>query len=221
MDERRRIQISPLTVKRLSLYLRFLEDCSARRQATVSSSQLATNLGLTAAQVRKDLAYFGQFGRPGVGYDVAGLTARLRHIFGTDKPTNAAVVGIGGLGGALLRYKGFLRRGFRLVAAFDSDPAKAGRRFNDVVIRPISEMQAAVRDMDIRLAVLAVPAEAAQEVANSICRAGIKGILNFTSVTLSVPEPVAVVPVDLAVQMEQLSYLVNASPGEPRPRRTR
>lgn len=209
-DSGRRQTISPHTVRRLSYYLRSLEELAARRQSTVSSRQLADALGLTAAQVRKDLAYFGQFGRPGVGYGVPGLVEHLRAIFGTDKTWNVAVVGAGNLGGALLRYKGFTPKGFRVVAAFDAAPGKTGKRFGDLLVQPMSELAATIEARQIRLVLLAVPAEAAQEVADQLCRAGVKGILNFTPVNLATPPEVAVVPVDLAVQLEQLSYLVNA-----------
>jgi redox-sensing transcriptional repressor len=210
-DSSSRTWISPLTIRRLSFYLRCVEDLSARGQMTVSSKQLADALGLTDAQVRKDLAHFGQFGRPGVGYHVTSLVTRLKEIFGTDKTTNVAVFGAGSLGGALLRYRGFVQKGFRLVAAFDADEHKVGRKFGDVVVRPLSDLPAVAGEVEIRLAVLSVPAEAAQEVTDMICRAGIKGILNFAPVTLSAPDDVAIIPVDLAVQLEQLSYLVNSA----------
>jgi len=214
----RRASISPLTVKRLSLYLRCLEQLAEDGRATVSSQQLADALGLTAAQVRKDLGYFGQFGRRGVGYHVDDLVRRLRGIFGTDEVWNVAVVGVGSLGRALLGYKGFLKKGFRLAAAFDSAPGKIGRTFGGVTVRAMAHLPSAVKRQRLRLAILAVPVEAAQEVADAICDAGIKAILNFVPATLTVAEDIAVIPVDLAVQLEQLSYLVNAPAGGRRAR---
>jgi len=211
----RRASISPLTVKRLSLYLRCLEQLAEDGRATVSSQQLANALDLTAAQVRKDLGYFGQFGRRGVGYHVDDLVQRLRGIFGTDKVWNVAVVGVGSLGRALLGYKGFLKKGFRLAAAFDSAPAKIGRTFGGVTVRAMAHLPSSVKRQRLRLAILAVPVEAAQQVTDAICDAGIKAILNFVPATLNVSDDVAVIPVDLAVQLEQLSYLVNA-PGRDR-----
>ena len=210
--------ISPITVKRLSLYLRYLEDLKDQGRSTVSSSQLGQALRLTAAQVRKDLAYFGQFGKPGVGYQVAALANRLRRIFGTDKVTNVAVIGVGSLGVALLRYKGWLKKGFRLVAAFETEPSKTGRKIGGIVVQPISKLAPAVKRDRIRLAILAVPADVAQQVVDRLCRAGIRGILNFAPVTLTGTEDVAVVPVDLAVQLEQLSYLANSPKRKERPR---
>ena len=198
-DSSRRSGISPITVKRLSLYLRYLEELAEEGRTMVSSRQLGEALGLTDAQVRKDLAYFGQFGRPGVGYHVTQLADHLRSIFGTDKASNVAVVGAGHLGRALLRYRGWPKKGFHVVAAFDSAPSKIGRKFGDIVVQPMSKFAQAVKADHIRLAILAVPAPVAQEVTDEICRAGIEGILNFAPVTLNVPSGVAVIPVDLAV----------------------
>ena len=178
---------------------------------TSSSHQLAEALGLSAAQVRKDLGYLGQFGRPGVGYYVPDMVKRLRKVFGTDKVWDLAVVGVGSLGRALLRYKGFLKRGFRPVAAFDIAKSKIGKRFGGITVQPMSQLESTIRDKQIKLAILSVPAAVAKEVAEKLVDAGIKGILNFAPVNLSLPEQIAVVPVDLAVQLEQLSYMVNAA----------
>ncbi|MCD4699753.1 MAG: redox-sensing transcriptional repressor Rex [Phycisphaerae bacterium] len=202
---------APLTVKRMSLYLRHAEALADKGQPTVSSQQLGKALGLTDTQVRKDLTCFGQLGRPGVGYPVSDLAGRLRAIFGTDRVWNVAVVGAGSLGRALLRYRGFAGKGFRPKAAFDSEAEKIGKKFGGVVVQPMSELSDTVKKGSIRLAILAVPAKVAQDVVDQLCRAGIRGILNFAPVTLTVPDGIAVVPVDLAVQLEQLGYLVNAA----------
>ncbi len=201
--------ISPVTIRRLSLYLRHLEDLAEHGQTTVSSRQLGESLKLTAAQVRKDLAYFGQFGRPGVGYQIRELAEHLRSILGTDTVSNVAIVGVGSLGRALLRYRGWRKKGFQVVAAFDVAPSRVGKRSGNIVIQHISRLPATVRKGHIRMAILAVPAVVAQKVAELLCRCGIEGILNFAPLTLAVPEGVAVVAVDLAVQLEQLNYLVN------------
>jgi redox-sensing transcriptional repressor len=195
----------------LSLYLRQLEQLAEQRVRKVSSSQLAASLHITAAQVRKDLACFGQFGRPGVGYRVAPLIEQLRRILGTDKTWNVVVVGAGDLGRALLRYKGFERKGFRLVAAFDVSAAKVGKRVGDVVVRHVSDLDQVVRQHDVKLAVVAVPAHAAQEVTEALCRAGVMGILNFAPTVLQTPSGVAVGPVDLAAHLEQLSFRVSSA----------
>ena len=210
--------IPPLTVKRLSLYLRYLEESAEAGQTTVSSRQAGRALGLSDAQVRKDLAHFGQFGRRGVGYYVEDLARELRKIFGTDRVWDVALIGVGRLGRALLGYAGFLKKGFRVSAAFDSNPRKVGREFESVRVQPMADLAKEVASGRFRLAILSVPAEAAQEVTNQLCLAGIRGILNFAPVRLSVPGDVTVVPVDLAVQLEQLSYFAS-SPGVRKQRR--
>ncbi|MBI3726654.1 redox-sensing transcriptional repressor Rex [bacterium] len=194
--------------QRLSLYLRHLEALEAKQRGTVSSSQLARALGLTAAQVRKDLAYFGQFGFPGVGYKVPNLAQEVRRILGTDRTWRVALVGAGNLGTALLRYRGFRRQGFEIASVFDADPRLDGKTVAGVRVHPIGELSRVVRDEGIKLAILAVPAEAAQEVASSLAQAGVRGILNFAPTRLDVPESVRVHAVDLALQLEQLAFRV-------------
>ena len=203
-------------IKRLSLYLRQLELLQAGDRKTVSSRQLGESLGLSDAQVRKDLAYFGQFGHPGVGYRVGELVQRLRRILGTDKKTNVLLVGAGNLGRALIAYRGFAKRGFEVVAVFDNDEEKIGRPVagrNGLKVRPLSELPAAAKGHNIRVAMLAVPAPSAQGVADLMVTAGIRGILNFAPVTLQVPPGVGVSSVDLAVHLEQLSYKISAMLG--------
>ncbi len=201
-------------VQRLSLYLRELEAIRDSGSQTVSSRRLGEFLGLTDAQVRKDLAYFGHFGHPGVGYEVGDLIARIRRILGTDRASNVVLVGAGNLGSALAAYRGFARRGFHLVAVFDNDPAKIGRPLAglaDLVVRPLTDVAAVVREFDVRLAILAVPADAAQQVAESLVAAGVRGLLNFAPVAISVAEDVSVSTVDMAVQLEQLSFRIGAA----------
>jgi redox-sensing transcriptional repressor len=190
----------------LCLYLRELESLARRGVEKVSSRQMARDLHVTDAQVRKDLAYFGQFGRPGVGYRVEPLREELRRILGTDHPWNVIVVGAGDLGRALLRYRGFRRKGFHIVAAFDIANSKVGRKVGSVPVHHMEEMPRIVREQDVKLAVVAVPAESAQEVTDALCGAGVRGILNFAPATLETPEGVAVGPVDLAAHLEQLSF---------------
>lgn len=198
-------------VRRLSLYLRQLEAFKRQDQHTVSSKQLGESLTLTDAQVRKDLAYFGQFGHPGIGYRVDDLIARVKHILGTDKIWNVLLIGAGNLGRALMAYKGFENKGFRIVAVFDSDPAKVNTRRGAFLIQPLCELQATIQRLGIRLAIIAVPGDSAQAVADQLVAAGIQGIFNFAPVSLTVPPHVGVSAVDLAVQLEQLSFLVNLS----------
>ncbi len=201
------------TVRRLSLYLRELETFLTSGQVTVSSKQLGGVLGLSDAQVRKDLAHFGQFGQPGVGYHVEALIRRIRQILGTDRTWNVLLVGSGNLGRALAAYRGFARKGFRIVAVFDNDPAKIGKLVSPedgLTVRPTHEMPAVAERLGIQLGVLCVPAQMAQQVAEDMVNAGVKGIVNFAPVTLNVPPGVAVAGVDLAVQLEQLSFRLSS-----------
>jgi len=198
-------------VQRLSLYLRRLEQLAQDGVKNISSRGLATYLHTTAAQVRKDLAYFGQFGRAGVGYRVESLIEQLRRILGTDRTWQVVVVGTGNLGRALLRYRGFSRRGFEVVGAFDVAANKIGRQFGSVKVRHVDELQDVLRENDVKLAIIATPADAAQGVADKLCQAGIKGILNFAPTMLQTPPDIAVSPVDLAASLEQLSFRVNTA----------
>jgi redox-sensing transcriptional repressor len=196
-------------VRRLSLYLRQLEAFQRKDRRTISSKQLGESLGLTDAQVRKDLAYFGQFGHPGIGYRVEDLIAQVRKILGTDKTWNVLLVGAGNLGRALMAYKGFEKKGFRLAAVFDADPAKIGKKQGPFPIQPLSELTPTIQKNNIRLGIMAVPADHAQDVADQLVSAGLRGILNFAPVSITVPPDVALTAVDLAVQLEQLSFQVN------------
>ncbi|MGD0461963.1 MAG: redox-sensing transcriptional repressor Rex [Tepidisphaeraceae bacterium] len=227
MDPTRIDPVPNPAVRRLSLYLRQLEVFKRKDRRTVSSKQLGESLNLTDAQVRKDLAYFGQFGHPGIGYRVDDLIGQVRRILGTDKIWNVLLVGAGNLGRALMAYNGFDAKGFRLVAVFDSDPAKIGTRQGPFsfpqgpdaskpkrffVIQPLAELKSTVEKMGIRVAILAAPADAAQELAEQCVQAGIRGLLNFAPVSLNVPRDIALNSVDLAVQLEQLSFQVKFSP---------
>src|SRR5881392_3580042 len=196
-------------VRRLSLYLRQLEAFARKDRRTISSKQLGESLGLTDAQVRKDLAYFGQFGHPGIGYRVEDLIAQVRKILGTDKTWNVLLVGAGNLGRALMAYKGFEKKGFRLSAVFDADPSKVGKKHGPFPIQPLTELSATIQKNNIRLGIIAVPADSAQDVADQLVAAGLKGILNFAPVSITVSHDVALTAVDLAVQLEQLSFQVN------------
>lgn len=195
-------------VSRLSLYLRELQRLHRDGQETISSTQLGRMLGFTDAQVRKDLAYFGQFGYPGIGYRCPELTAKIRQILGTDQPWPLAIVGLGNLGRALLGYRGFSHQNFQVVAAFDIDESKVGRQFEGVSVYHLDRIGEIVRQLRIRLAVVAVPSPAAQRVADALVAAGVEGILNFAPVTITVPKHVQLEAVDLAIELEQLSFAV-------------
>ena len=209
MDNSRPECVPDPAVRRLSLYLRQLENVARKERRTISSKQLGESLGITDAQVRKDLAYFGQFGHPGIGYRVDDLIAQLKHILGTDKTWNVLLVGAGNIGRALCAYKGFAAKGFVVVAVFDNDQSKVGKKLGPHVIQPLSEIEAVAQKYGARLAVIAVPADAAQDVADQLVAAGVRGLLNFAPVSLTVPRDVALNAVDVAVQLEQLSFQVN------------
>ena len=201
-------------VRRLSLYLRQLEVFCDADRPTVSSRELGEALGVSDAQVRKDLAYFGQFGHPGVGYRITELISRVRRILGTDKKSNVMLVGAGNLGRALVAFRGFLQRGFEVVAVFDKDPTIIASVLpgpGKLRIQPLSEMSAAVRQHGIRMGILAVPALAAQGVAEEMVAAGVRGILNFAPVAIQVGPEIGVASVDLAVHLEQLSFQLTIS----------
>jgi redox-sensing transcriptional repressor len=208
MEPSRPESIPNPAVRRLSLYLRQLESIGRTGRRTISSKQLGESLRLTDAQVRKDLAYFGQFGHPGIGYKVEDLILQVRKILGTDKIWNVALVGAGNIGRAMSGYRGFDKKGFRVVAVFDNDPSKVGRKHGSFAIQPLTEITEAVRKQNIRLAILAVPADSAQDVADQLVAAGVRGLLNFAPISLSVPPHVALNTVDMAVQLEQLAFQV-------------
>jgi redox-sensing transcriptional repressor len=195
-------------VSRLSLYLRELQHLIRDGHETTSSTQLGSRLGVTDAQIRKDLAYFGQFGYPGIGYRCEELVGQIRKILGTDHDWPVAIVGLGNLGTALLGHRGFSQKGFRVVAGFDIDPNKIGTQIHSVPVYHLLRLPETVQSEAIRLAILAVPAGVAQEVADQLVAAGIHGIMNFTPVTISLPTNVSIVAVDLAIELEQLSFAV-------------
>jgi redox-sensing transcriptional repressor len=199
-------------VARLSLYSRELQHLIHEGLETTNSSQLGKRLGVTDAQVRKDLAYFGQFGYPGIGYRCSELAEQIRRILGTSELWSVALIGVGNLGHALLRYRGFAKQGFRIDAAFDIAPQLIGTRIEGLEVLPMSSLREAVQ-RGVRLAILTVPASAAQHVAEQVAEAGIVGVLNFAPVTLSLPDHVAVAGVDLAIELEQLAFaVVNRGP---------
>ncbi|MCI0463098.1 MAG: redox-sensing transcriptional repressor Rex [Gemmataceae bacterium] len=201
-------RLSRASVARFSLYLRHLEQLHGAGTHTVSSGQLGDALGITDAQVRKDLAYLGNLGHPGVGYPTQDVIAALRHKLGLDRDWAVVVVGVGNLARALLRYRGFRQQGFRIVALFDTDPDKVGQCVDDLEVHAPEQMAAVVTATGAELGILTVPAEAAQSVADTLVAAGIRGVLNFAPVMLRLPPHVSLVTVDLTVQLEQLAFLV-------------
>jgi redox-sensing transcriptional repressor len=204
---------SRATVGRLSLYLRRLEGLQSQGVAKVSSHQLGQALGITDVQVRKDLTYLGNLGQPGIGYATPDLIAAIRRALGIDRVWSVALVGVGNLARALLRYKGFTQRGFRIVALFDTDPDKVGMRVDGLEVHAPEQMPAVVAASGAELGLIAVPSDAAQSVADILVSAGIRGLLNFAPAVLRVPRQVSLVSVDLTVQLEQLAFQVVQADG--------
>jgi redox-sensing transcriptional repressor len=206
-------RVSDSTVERLSQYLRLLTELAASGVATLSSEELARRGGTSAAQVRKDLSLFGTFGKRGLGYAVPELEAALRRILGLERRWRVALVGAGRIGTALLTYEDFRRQGFDIAAVFDSDPAKVGHEWGGLRVRADAELEAVLR-AGIEIVIIAVPAAAAQRVADRVTAAGVRAILNFAPVKLEVPPGVALKTVNMAMELECLSYaLVNSTLG--------
>jgi redox-sensing transcriptional repressor len=201
MGSLRRIPVA--TVERLPVYLRVLTEAD---EETMSSDHLAARAGVNAAQVRKDLSHLGSYGTRGVGYDVAYLLRQINRVLGLSTDRRVAIVGIGNLGHALARYGGFGERGFRMVAAFDTDPATIGERIGGVEVYPMSLLREVIKGKKVDLVVLTTPAHAAQDAADAIVAAGVTSILNFAPIRVEAPHPVVVRQVDLGVELQILSY---------------
>jgi redox-sensing transcriptional repressor len=199
-------KIADPTVRRLSLYLRFLEEFAAQGMTTVSSTTLASRGGTTSAQVRKDLSFFGSFGRRGLGYPVPELVHRLREILGLGRTYRVVLIGAGKMGSALAQYRGFRQRGFEVVAIFDTDPAKIGKQWNGVMVRDIASLESELPKAKVDIAVLVTPVDVAQDVADRLVKLGVRAVLNFVPVQLSLPDHVLVRSVNLALELEALSY---------------
>lgn len=188
------------------MYLRYLEDLDTRGQQTASSGELAQLCGTTPAQVRKDLSFFGSFGKRGLGYPVHALTAHLREILGLEHEWKVIIVGAGKIGAALANYRGFRQRGFTVVGVYDHDPAKVGSTWGASTIRAMSELEADVAREAARIAVLAIPSDNAQQVVDRIVSAGIRAILNFAPTQIAVPPSVSLKSVNMAMELEGLSF---------------
>jgi len=203
-------KISELTTNRLSVYLRCLNTLSAAGIKTISSQALAEQFNLNSAQIRKDLGYFGEFGVRGVGYYVEELRADITTILGLDQPRRVAIIGAGRLGTALANYHGFEKSNFTVVALFDNDAAKIGKRMGagDLPVHDVKKIARVVKDEAVDVAVIAVPARAAQRVLNQVTAAGVKAVLNFAPASLSARLGVKVKTVDLTTSLESLSYFL-------------
>lgn len=196
-------------MRRLSLYLRFLQEASASGLATISSEELARRGGTTSAQVRKDLSVFGSFGKRGLGYSVPELLHEIQAILGLARRWRVALVGAGKIGSALFSYRDFQMRGFEICAVFDSDPGKIGQAWGSLMVRADAEMEEVLRAEKIDIVIVAVPAEAAQSVVDRVVRSGVGAILNFAPARLRAPEHIALRTVDMALELETLSFALS------------
>ncbi len=200
-------RVSRVAAHRLSLYLRCLSDWSAN-QDTVSSGRIAAAVGVTDAQVRRDLASLGHLGQRGIGYESQALAAAIRVALGIDRTWNAVLVGVGNLARALLRYQGFRSQGFKIVGLFDSDKNKVGQNVEGLKVESVEDLSRRVGKLGAEIGIVTVPGEFAQKVTDSLVAGGVRGILNFAPVVLRLPSQISLVTVDLAIQLEQLAFLV-------------
>ncbi|MGA2111442.1 MAG: redox-sensing transcriptional repressor Rex [Anaerolineales bacterium] len=198
--------VPDIVVGRLPVYLRALTAMTQEGKVITSSQELATRLGFTSAQIRKDLSHFGEFGKQGLGYNIPFLSEQLRHILKLDRIWGVVLVGAGDLGRALANFQGFQERGFEIRIVFDSNPAKIGQSLGRFVIQDIDQLVPSLHESDIRIAMLAVPARVAQEVTGRLVEAGIRAILNYAPTTLSVPSGVFVQNIDPAVHLQRMTY---------------
>jgi redox-sensing transcriptional repressor len=202
-------KIAESTVRRLSLYLGFLEDAGDRGVLTTSSDELARLGGTTSAQVRKDLSFFGSFGKRGLGYSVPELSRSLREILGLGREWRVCIVGAGNIGSALARYAGFAERGFNVTGVFDSDPGKIGTRWGSVTVQDTANLEREIRGGAFDIVVLTVPPENAQEIVDRVVTAGVKAILNFAPAQLAVPDDVELRTVNMAMELEALTFALS------------
>lgn len=200
------LRVPEATVTRLSVYSRYLERLDRNGVTTVSSGEIAEGVGVSPAQVRKDLAYFGEFGTRGVGYNVKDLMRYTLKILGLDQNWNLILVGAGNLGYALCTYNGFNDRGFNIVGVFDDDLTKIGKRINELEVLPLEDMAKVIQEQNVRIGIIAVPPKGAQDVANILVKNGIQAILNFATVAINVPDYVEIRNVDLSVKLEILTF---------------
>jgi redox-sensing transcriptional repressor len=198
--------IPDIIIGRLPVYLRALNHMLARGQNTTSSKELGERIGISAAQIRKDLSQFGEFGKQGTGYNIIFLVNQIKEILHVDKVWDMAVVGMGDMGHAIARYQGFADRGFRVTMVFDNSPEKIGEQVGEFTVRAESELVPVIREAGLRVAVVCVPASAAQEVANMLVEAGVKAILNYAPISLNVPPGVRVQYLDPSIGLQRMMY---------------
>ncbi|TNJ63560.1 redox-sensing transcriptional repressor Rex [Paenibacillus hemerocallicola] len=202
-------KISEAVVRRLPVYLRFLNELSRRSVQMVSSQDLGQKLDLNPAQIRKDLAYFGEFGKKGIGYDVAYLIEKIRQILKLDQTIPVALVGAGNLGRALCNYNAYLKDNMKIVAVFDSSPDKIGIQMNNLTVLPMTALGESIKEHKVRIGIITVPAFEAQLVANQFVEAGVEAILNFAPVIIKVPTEIRVHHADFTTELMSLAYYLD------------
>ncbi|MEI6289597.1 MAG: redox-sensing transcriptional repressor Rex [Chloroflexota bacterium] len=203
------IKVPDIIVSRLPVYLRALQYMISNGATTTSSQELGSKVGISAAQIRKDLSQFGEFGKQGTGYHIPFLIERLQQILKVELVWDVVLVGMGELGHAILRYQGFLNRGFKIVACYDSDPAKIGTKVDVYTVEDVNDLVKKIGPTGIKMAMLCVPASAAQAVTEKLLEAGIKGILNYAPVSLTVPDDVRVQYIDPVIGLQRMAYYLN------------
>jgi len=201
-------RISESTIHRLSLYYRALSLLEKENVVTVSSKELAKREKLTPAQVRKDLSFFGSFGTRGLGYQVAELRSRMSHILGINRDWRVALIGIGNIGSALVSYKEFARQGFHIVKLFDNDQRKIGSNHKGIIVSDIKDLEKELKEDNIEIVIVAVPATVAQYIVDDVVAAGVKAILNFAPINLRVPPEVCLRNENMSMELEYLSFAV-------------
>ncbi len=201
--------IPDIIVGRLPQYLRSIQRMAREGRQVTSSQELGERLGISAAQIRKDLSQFGEFGKQGTGYNIAFLVDQLRNILNIDHDWDVAVIGCGGIGSAVVRYHGFTNRGFNVRMVFDSDPQKVGTKIGNFIIQDFTHMVDIIREAGIKVAMVAVPAEFAQEVTNKLVEAGVKAILNYAPISLNVPDDIHLQYIDPSIHLQRMTYYLD------------
>jgi redox-sensing transcriptional repressor len=200
------VYIPDIVISRLPIYLRALDRLVQDGQEVTSSQELGKILGISSAQIRKDLSHFGGFGKQGTGYRIGYLKEQLRQVLKVEREWEVALIGAGDLGSAVARYKGFAERGFHITCVFDSSPDRVGKRIGTFEIMPVDRMQAIIKERKVQIAMIAVPAERAQEVADLLIAVGVKAILNYAPINLNVPDDVHVQYIDPVLHLQRMTY---------------
>jgi redox-sensing transcriptional repressor len=202
-------KISEAVVRRLPVYLRYLNELSKKNVHTLSSQDLGQKLDLNPAQIRKDLAYFGEFGKKGIGYDVDYLIEKIRQILKLDKVIPVALVGAGNLGRALCNYNGYVKDNMKIVAVFDASDSKIGESINNLKVKPMLELKGTIQALNVRIGIITVPAAEAQNVANLFVDSGVEAILNFAPIIIKVPNEVRIHHADFTTELQSLAYYLD------------